>query len=84
MGMYRMFNNGGPRLGGMMTREPGKSPAPFWLFYLAVEDIDAALSRIQEKQGQVFMGPHEVPGGSFIVIGMDPQGAMFAVVGPRK
>jgi predicted enzyme related to lactoylglutathione lyase len=27
------------------------------------------------------MGPHQVPGGDWIVIGMDPQGAEFALVG---
>ena len=27
------------------------------------------------------MGPHEVPGGDHIVIGNDPQGAEFALVG---
>jgi predicted enzyme related to lactoylglutathione lyase len=26
----------------------------------------------------------EVPGGSFILQAMDPQGAMFALTGPRK
>jgi predicted enzyme related to lactoylglutathione lyase len=29
------------------------------------------------------VGPHEVPGGGWIVQGIDPQGAMFAVVGPK-
>lgn len=85
MGVYRIFNNnGGMQMGGMMTRDQSKAPAPFWLFYIAVEDIDAAVTRIGEKSGQVCMGPHEVPGGSFIVIGTDVQGAMFALVGPRK
>jgi uncharacterized protein len=84
MGIYRIFNNGGPRMGGMMTRDLSKSPVPYWLFYFAVEDIEAATTRIQEKNGQVCMGPHEVPGGQWIVVGMDPQGAMFALVGLKK
>jgi predicted enzyme related to lactoylglutathione lyase len=84
MGTYRIFNNGGNPIGAMMTRDPSKSPMPFWLYYFNVEDIDAAASRIREKNGQVLMGPHEVPGGLWIVLGNDPQGAMFSVVGPRK
>jgi predicted enzyme related to lactoylglutathione lyase len=84
MGIYRIFKNGGPAIGGMMTRDPGKSPVPFWLYYFAVEDIDAAETRVKEKNGQVLMGPHEVPGGSWIILGLDPQGATFALVGPRK
>jgi predicted enzyme related to lactoylglutathione lyase len=84
MGTYRIFNNGGPQVGATMTRDPKNSPAPFWLYYFNVEDIDAAATRIQEKNGQVIMGPHEVPGGLWIILGIDPQGAMFSLVGPKK
>jgi hypothetical protein len=84
MGIYRMFANGGPRLGGMMTRDPKGGPIPFWLFYFCVGDIDAAVTRIQDKKGQICMGPHEVPGGQWIVVGTDPQGAMFALVGSKQ
>ena len=84
MGTYRMFNNGGPAIGAMMTRDPKNSPAPFWLYYFNVEDIDAADGRVKEKNGQVIMGPHQVPGDLWIILGQDPQGAMFALVGPKK
>jgi predicted enzyme related to lactoylglutathione lyase len=84
MGIYRIFNNGGPQIGAVMTRDQSKSPVPFWLFYFNVDDIDAATARVKEKNGQVFMGPHEVPGSLWIVVGMDPQGAVFALVGNKK
>jgi len=32
----------------------------------------------------VLMEPHEVPGNLWIILGMDPQQAMFALVGPKK
>lgn len=83
-GIYRIFNNGAAPLGAMMTRDPKNSPVPFWLFYFNVENIDAAVTRIQEKQGQVLMGPHPVPGDQWIILGQDPQGANFALVGPKK
>jgi hypothetical protein len=83
-GTYRIFNNGGAPVGAMMTRDPSKSPAPFWLYYFNVADIDAAATRIKEKNGQVLMGPHQVPGDLWIVLGLDPQGAMFSLVGPKK
>ncbi|HEY4045430.1 MAG TPA: VOC family protein [Acidobacteriaceae bacterium] len=83
-GTYRIFNNGGAQMGAMMTRDPSKSPVPFWLYYINVEDIDAAVTRIKEKNGQVLMGPHQVPGDLWIVLGHDPQGAMFSLVGHRK
>jgi predicted enzyme related to lactoylglutathione lyase len=84
MGTYRIFNNGGAPVGAMMTRDPKNAPVPFWLYYFNVEDIDAANGRITEKNGQVLMGPHQVPGDLWIILGQDPQGAMFALVGPRK
>jgi predicted enzyme related to lactoylglutathione lyase len=83
-GIYRIFKNGEARIGGMMTRDPKNTPVPFWLFYFSIEDIDKASTRIKEKNGQIIMGPHQVPGDQWIVVGIDPQGAMFALVGPRK
>ncbi|GGE38858.1 glyoxalase [Agaricicola taiwanensis] len=83
MGIYRIFATGGEEpAGGMMTKPPAV-PAPFWLFYINVDDIDAAKARIEEAGGTVVMGPDPVPGGCFILHGVDPQGADFAVVGPR-
>ncbi|WP_254453490.1 hypothetical protein [Siccirubricoccus sp. G192] len=58
-------------------------PAPFWLYYFRVGDIDAAVGRVTGGGGQVLNGPMEVPGGDWIIQGMDPQGAMFALVGKR-
>jgi predicted enzyme related to lactoylglutathione lyase len=84
MGTYRIFNNGGNPIGAVMSRDLSKSPMPFWLYYFNVEDIDAAAARIREKSGEILMGPHEVPGDLWIVLGHDPQGAMFSIVGPRK
>jgi predicted enzyme related to lactoylglutathione lyase len=31
--------------------------------------------------GTIAMGPHQVPTGDWILIGTDPQGAEFALVG---
>jgi predicted enzyme related to lactoylglutathione lyase len=84
MGTYRIFNNGGAAIGAMLTRDPKNSPAPFWLYYFNVEDIDAAANRIKEKNGQIIMGPHQVPGDLWIILGIDPQGAMFSLVGKKK
>lgn len=81
LGVYQLFAIDGVPSGGMMTKMPDL-PHPFWLYYFNVTDINAAIATVQEKGGQVLMGPHEVPGGSWIVQGMDPQGAMFALVQP--
>jgi predicted enzyme related to lactoylglutathione lyase len=82
MGTYQLFAAGGEPIGGMMNK-PAEVPVPAWLYYFNVADIDAAAARTASEGGKVLMGPMEVPGGSWIIQGMDPQGAMFALVGPR-
>jgi uncharacterized protein len=83
MGIYQLFAIDGVPSGGMMTKAK-EVPAPFWLFYFNVDDIEAAAKRVRDKGGEVLNGPHEVPGGAWIVQCEDPQGAMFALVGPKR
>ena len=66
-----------------MTRPP-ELPQACWLYYVNVPAIDAAGERILAAGGQVVSGPMEVPGGSWIVQGLDPQGAVFALVAPVR
>jgi predicted enzyme related to lactoylglutathione lyase len=79
MGHYQLFAAGGAAIGGMMTK-PAEVPAPFWGYYFQVDAIGAALERLKAAGGTVINGPMEVPGGSWIVQGLDPQGAMFSLV----
>lgn len=84
MGVYQLFGTGGERaVGGIMTR-PKDAPPPTWLYYINVDDIQSALGRLKSAGGQLLHGPSEVPGGQLIVQALDPQGAMFALVGPAK
>jgi hypothetical protein len=82
MGTYQMFATDAESVGGMMQR-PADGPAPYWLYYFQVTEVDAALARITSLGGQVVKGPHEVPGGVWAARCLDPQGATFGVVGPR-
>jgi len=84
MGTYQIFKVGGTEqdVGAMM--DSPNFPRPMWLFYFNVPDIDAALEATKANGGSVLYGPGVVPGGNFIVQATDPQGALFAVVGPRK
>jgi predicted enzyme related to lactoylglutathione lyase len=81
LGTYQLFAIGDMTAGGMFT--PPGSEHPFWLFYVAVSDIDAALARVTQAGGAVLHGPAQVPGGAWIVQATDPQGALFALVGMR-
>lgn len=84
MGTYQLFKTGGEHaMGGIMTKPP-QIPMPYWGFYFNVDAIDAAAARVSAAGGKILNGPHEVPGGQWIVNGMDPQGAMFSLVAPKR
>lgn len=83
IGTYQLFAAGGDAIGAMM-RKPAEVPSPVWNFYFCVDDIDAAVARIGAKGGTILLGPHQVPGDGWIVMGLDPQGASFALVGARN
>ena len=83
MGTYQLFAIDSDQMGGMMNK-PEEIPVPLWLFYFNVEAIDAGAERVKANGGQILNGPMEVPGGSWIVQCMDPQGAQFALVAPPR
>ena len=80
MGKYYMFNRPHGMIGGMMNKGPEMAQVPpNWQIYFRVADINAAVDRIKANGGQVINGPMEVPGGSWILNGIDPQGAAFSL-----
>ena len=83
MGVYQTFATGGAPVGGMMTKTP-QTPAPFWLYYINVESVDAVVARAKEGGARLTLGPDQVPGGSWIAQLVDPQGAVFAIVGAKR
>ncbi|HEX4261999.1 MAG TPA: VOC family protein [Acetobacteraceae bacterium] len=84
MGTYQLFAPAGGRaIGGMMTR-PDPADRPSWGHVFNVEGIDAASSRVAEAGGRVTDGPHEVPGGAWVVRCTDPQDVTFALVAPVR
>lgn len=83
MGQYRFIQHGGVGIGAIM-RKPAQAPVSMWNHYIGVDDIDRAIAAISAGGGQVVHGPMEIPGGEFALNGVDPQGAAFGLVGPRK
>ncbi|MCO4746646.1 MAG: VOC family protein [Proteobacteria bacterium] len=77
-GKYMMFgpSRSKPALGGMH-----QSDTSAWLYYLHVDDLDAAVAEVQSRGGQVLMGPMKVPSGDRVAQCVDPQGAPFALHG---
>jgi len=79
---YQQFSVGDQTIGGMYTK-PASVPLPFWLYYFNSNDVDAAAKRVTAGGGRILEGPIGVPGGSRVARCLDPQGAMFALVGKR-
>jgi predicted enzyme related to lactoylglutathione lyase len=77
-----MFGTADSTLGGMMNKPP-MVPVAYWNYYFNVGNIDEAGERVKSAGGQIMNGPMEVPGGDFIITGLDPQGAVFSLVGSR-
>jgi predicted enzyme related to lactoylglutathione lyase len=69
---------------GAMMQKPPHVPVSCWMYYIRVADIDAAVEKVKAGGGQVLNGPMEVPGGDWIINGMDPQGAAFSLVGAKS
>ncbi len=81
MGVYQTFSHDGDDIGGIMGL--GQSPVATWLPYFGVNGVDPAIARVTAAGGRLAHGPMEVPGGAFIAVAQDPQGAWFALVGPK-
>jgi uncharacterized protein len=79
MGEYRFFHQGETRLGAVFN--PGHGQQPQWRFYIRVPSIGAAQRTAEQKGATIHMGPIEVPTGDYVIVGSDPQGAQFALVG---
>ena len=77
----KALGKGGRTLGGMATKPKDYPAPPHWLYYVKVDDLDAALARVKKGGGQVMHGPMEVPGGDRVAQCIDPQRAAFALHG---
>ncbi|MDD3798278.1 MAG: VOC family protein [Novosphingobium sp.] len=83
LGQYRFIQCGGTGIGAVMPKMP-QAPMPAWTYYIGVDDIDRAIAAVEEHRGSIINGPDQIPGGEYALSGIDPQGAVFGLVGPRK
>jgi predicted enzyme related to lactoylglutathione lyase/uncharacterized protein YbaA (DUF1428 family) len=81
LGQYEFIRHGGV-IGAMMPSAAVQG-GPRWNQYFRVEDIDVAKSAVEAGGGKVVQGPDEIPGGDFSMNCVDPQGALFGLVGKR-
>jgi len=81
MGDYCFIEHHGDVLGAIMRQQPGQPP--LWVPYIGVNSAEEAKRAIEANGGKVLNGPHQVPGGEWVVQAEDPSGARFGVVGPK-
>ncbi len=79
MGTYQMYGRSQRSLGGMYNKSAEMPGPPAWLYYIKVDDVDAAVDKVRDLGGAVLNGPMEVPGGDRVAQCTDPQGAVFAL-----
>ncbi len=84
LGSYEFLRDAAGRfaLGAVMPKTPNMR-ASMWTYYFRVKDIDAATAMIANHSGTVIQEPIAIPGGDFSMVGIDPQGAPFGLVGAR-
>jgi predicted enzyme related to lactoylglutathione lyase len=78
---YTEWKLGERAIGGMIRMNdewPADVPA-HWMVYFAVEDADAAATKVEELGGTVPVAPTDTPAGRFAVVN-DPQGALFSII----
>jgi uncharacterized protein len=84
LGKYEFWKDAEGRFGlGAVMPKMAEIPIPMWTYYFRVPDIDVAVATAKAKGGQILQEPIEIPGGDYSMVGMDPQGAPFALVGAR-
>lgn len=79
LGEYRFFAHQGTTIGAVCA--PSHGTPTGWRYYIRVPSISKSIEAIKAGGGTIAVGPHDVPGDDVIVIGSDPQGAEFALVG---
>jgi predicted enzyme related to lactoylglutathione lyase len=78
-GKYRMYGLRGKMYGGMYNKTRESQSSPRWLCYVAVADAAKAAAAASSVGGRTTSGPMQVPGGDWVAMLVDPQGAAFAV-----
>ncbi|MFC4292453.1 VOC family protein [Sphingorhabdus arenilitoris] len=82
---YRIFSSAISEVGGIMALTPEMKDGgarPFWVGYIAVDDVDAAAAKMKAAGAAKHMEPWDIPGVGRIAFMADPQGAMFYIMKP--
>jgi uncharacterized protein len=85
-GVYRVMKAGGKPAAGIMKMSAPQFPAelpPHWMSYVAVDDVDAHVTKAGKLGGSTIHPPTDIPNvGRFALI-KDPTGAVVAMLQPE-
>ena len=80
---YSLFTVGDFPVAGLMnlSEDARRTGAPpYWIGYVGVDDVDAAVNRVKQLGGTVYVPPTDVPNISRFSVIADPQRATLALV----
>jgi predicted enzyme related to lactoylglutathione lyase len=82
---YTALNrSGGVSIGGIMARPAEVKAPPFWAMYLAVPNLENAVSNVTKHGGKTHTDVIAIPNVGRMQLLMDPQGAAFYVIEPAS
>jgi uncharacterized protein len=86
--VYTQFTAGGTPVAGLMKLTGGErrnGPAPQWVGFVGVDDVDVAACRVQQLGGSVHVPPTNVPNITRFSVVADPHMVPLALVkGPER
>lgn len=80
-GPYHLLKADGVSVAGIMRSDRADVP-PMWLPYVVVDDVDAAVGRVERQGGAVHAAPMAVPGVGRFAIVADRQRAALGLIVP--
>ncbi|MCG8694707.1 MAG: VOC family protein [Minwuiales bacterium] len=81
---YTIIKSGDTDAGGMLKMEGPQfeGMSPHWMSYIAVDDVDAAVGKVEAAGGQVAAQPFDIPTVGRIAVIVDPTGAAISLMTP--
>jgi uncharacterized protein len=80
---YTLFTLGNAATGGLINlprNAKTEGAAPQWVGYVSVDDVDAAVRRVKELDGTVYVPPTDMADVSRFSVVADPQMATFVLI----
>lgn len=78
---YTVANIGDEPVAGLMgIPEDGPPMPPMWGAYITVDDVDAAVTKLESLGGKVLVPPMDVPEVGRFCVFSDPQGVVLSII----